>query len=89
MATCAVSCWFGELVSAFGTSLLLLACSSVKAETLSDEGERTEDGLHADALESEGELDSAAETCAAAFSASFLRVAFIFLTSLLTLSCVI
>ena len=89
MATGTGSGWFDELASAFEFLLLPFACSSVKADTLSDEGGRTEDGLCADTLESEGELDSVAETCAAACSAAFFRAAFIFLTSLFTLSRVI
>ena len=59
--------------SAFEFLLLPFDFSSVKANRLSDEGGRTKDGLRADSLESKGELDSVAETCAAAQSAVFAR----------------
>ena len=85
MATVTGSGLFDKLASAFEFSFVPFACSSVSADTLSDEGGRIEDGL-AVWLQSEGELDSAAETCAAACSDAFFRAARILLTSLLMLS---
>ena len=88
MATGTGSGWIGELAFAFEFSLVPFACSSVSSNTLLDEGGRIDDGL-AVWLQSEGELDSAAETCAAACSDAFFRAARILLTSLLMLSRVI